>query len=114
VNLSDVTVRIQSDAETAARVGDLCSSSSIEWEKEARSTAGLEFGFSDGEVIVMVGAISTVTTAVCSVLRTVVKERKRIVIVECDGKKYRFENLSTDDIDKTLSAAKQSVEIRIV
>jgi hypothetical protein len=114
MSLDEVTVRIQSDADTAARVGELLSSSSIEWTKLTQSTAGSAFSGHESEIVAVAGAISTVTTAVCSVLRTIVKERKRVVIVERDGQKYRFENLSTDEIDRTLSSAKQPVDIRII
>lgn len=113
-NVSAVTICIRSDAETAARVRDLCSSAAMDWEVAKHAMPGLEFDAAGVESTVIIGAISTITTAVCAVLRAIVKERKRIVVIERHGEKYRFENVATDEIEKTLSAAQQSVEIRII
>jgi hypothetical protein len=110
----DKQVRLVSDAETTKTPREACANISLKWTEDKSEVPGLGFGGAVTETTVLIGALSAVVTGVCAVLRTALKERKRIVIVESRGKKYRSENIDDGEIEKILAAANHPVEVRLV
>jgi hypothetical protein len=110
----DKQVRLVSDVATTKTLREACSNISLKWTEDKAEVSGLGFGGAVTETTVVIGALSALVTGVCAVLRTALKERKRIVVVESRGTKYRFENIDEGEIEKILAAANNPVEVRVV
>ena len=112
-NSDERSVLVIADAETTSRVQELCAAQSLTCQTLSDDEPGLGFGDAMSSSLI-VGALSAVVTGVCAVLRALLKERKRVIVIESASQKIRLENIDEEEVRQILAAAKDRVEIRLI